>query len=251
MNIWIVTIGSSDVQLDSDSECSKKDRNKQQRSDKVWRYWYEDEIKPDFHDIPFEPKQSYKDKDEPYRIEARVLGTVYESSSPTVQDEIWSYLTFPLLDNFVREFKISHPDAIALLLTDQSEIFKDKNTRRKPKCPYWQDTCKLEPILQRYFQDKFPQAKYTPIFLSPTSGDKGLADWDYVLDLVREKLHNFKFDGEEIKTVYVSHQAGTPAISSAVQFASLARFRNNVEFLVSNEYNQQAYTIPRSTFESS
>ncbi|MGB7710665.1 MAG: hypothetical protein WBL95_14215 [Microcoleus sp.] len=253
MNIWIVTIGSSDVQLDSDSECRKKDRNEQKRSDKIWRYWYEDEIKPDCHDIPFEPKQSYKDKDEPYRIEARILGTVYEESSSTVRDEIWSYLTFPLLDNFVGELENSSPDAIAVLLTDQSEIFKDKNTRGKQKCAYWQDTCKLEPILRRYFQDKFPQAKYKPIFLPPTSSDKGLDDWNYVLDLVREKLRAIEFDGKEIKneeieTVYVSHQAGTPAISSAVQFVTLARFRNNVEFLVSNEYNLEIRKIPRSTY---
>lgn len=253
MNIWIVTIGSSDVQLDSDSECRKKDRNEQQRSDKIWRYWYEDEIKPDCHDIPFEPKQSYKDKDEPYRIEARILGTVYEESSSTVRDEIWSYLTFPLLDNFVGELENSSPDAIAVLLTDQSEIFKDKNTRGKQKCAYWQDTCKLEPILRRYFQDKFPQAKYKPIFLPPTSSDKGLDDWNYVLDLVREKLRAIEFDGEEIKneeieTVYVSHQAGTPAISSAVQFVTLATFRNNVEFLVSNEYSQKTRTISSSTY---
>jgi hypothetical protein len=71
--------------------------------------------------------------------------------------------------------------------------------------------------------------------------------------LVREKLRTFKFDGEEIKneeikTVYVSHQAGTPAISSAVQFVTLARFRNNVEFLVSNEYNLETRKIPRSTY---
>ncbi len=254
MNIWILTIGSSDVQLESDKINREKGLTEKQRSHKVWSEWYDEAIKEECHDILFVPKkQSDKDSDESYRIEARVLGTVYESSSLKVQDEIWSYLTFPLLDNFVREFKISHPDAIAIILTDQSEIFKDNKARQKPKCAYWQDTCKLEPILKRYFQDKFPEAKCEPVFLSPTSADKGLDDWNYVLDLVREKLRTFKFDGEEIKneeikTVYVSHQAGTPAISSAVQFVTLARFRNNVEFLVSNEYNLETRKIPRSTY---
>lgn len=253
MNIWIVTIGSSDVQLDSDKINREKGRNEKQRSHKIWSEWYDEAIKEECYDLLFEPKQSYKESDESYRIEARVLGTVYESNSLKVQDEIWSYLTFPLLDNFVGEFKISHPDAIAILLTDQSEIFKDNSTRRKPKCAYWQDTCKLEPILKRYFQDKFPEAKYKPIFLSPTSSDKGLDDWNYVLDLVRENLRTIEFDGkeiknEEIKTVYVSHQAGTPAISSAVQFVCLARFRTNVEFLVSNEHNLETRKIPRSTY---
>ena len=252
MNIWIVTIGSSDVQLDSDRISSEKGRNEKQRSNKFWSYWYED-TKPDCYDIAFEPKQAYKDLDESYRIEARVLGSVYESSSQKVKDEIWSYLTFPLLDKFVEELRESPPDAIALLLTDQSEIFKHNSTTRKPKCAYWQDTCKLEPILKRYFQDKFPEAKYKPIFLSPTSGDKGLDDWNYVLELVRENLRTIEFDGkeiknEEIKTVYVSHQAGTPAISSAVQFVCLARFRTNVEFLVSNEQNLETRKISRSNY---
>ena len=178
MNIWIVTIGSSDVQLESNKIIREKGLTEKQRSHKVWYEWYDEAIKEECHDILFVPKKSYNesDDDESYRIEARALWTVYESSSLKVQDEIWSYLTFPLLDNFLGEFKISHPDAIAILLTDQSEIFKDNKARRKPKCAYWQDTCKLEPILQRYFQDKFPGAKCEPVFLSPTSGDKGLED---------------------------------------------------------------------------
>jgi hypothetical protein len=251
MNIWIVTIGSSDVQLDSDTSSREKGRNDKQKSNKLWSYWYED-TKPDCYDIAFEPKQAYKDLDESYRIEARVLGSVYESSSSAVRDEIWQYLTFPLLDSFVENLQHPHPDAIAVLLTDQSEIFKDDNIRRKPKCPYWQDTYTLKPILARYFQDKFPEVKCEWIVLSP-SGDKGLADWNYVLKLVGQELGNLKFDGREIKneeitTVYVSHQAGTPAISSAVQFASLARFRTNVEFLISNEYDRKTETIPKSSY---
>lgn len=242
MNIWIVTIGSSDLQLDSDTISRTEGRSEKQRSNKVWLYWYED-TKPDCYDIPFEPKQIYKDLDESYRIEARVLGSVYESSSQKVQDEIWQYLTFPLLDSFVEKLQHPCPDAIAVLLTEQSEFFKDDNIRRKPKCPYWQDTFALKPILARYFQDKFPDIRCEWISLSP-SGDKGLANWDYVLKLVRKKLGNLKFDGREIKneeinTVYVSHQAGTPAISSAVQFMSLARFGERVKFLVSNEYENK------------
>ncbi|HEY9599528.1 MAG TPA: hypothetical protein V6D33_17840, partial [Cyanophyceae cyanobacterium] len=252
MNIWIVTIGSSDVQLDSDNKCREKNRTEKQRGDKIWHYWYEDEVQVDCYDIAFEPKQSYKDRDEPYRIEARVLGKVYEDSSPQVQQEILSYLTFPLLDNFVEKLKDSAPDAIAVLLTDQSEIFKSNAERRKPKCPYWQDTCTLKPILKEYFNDKFPDANCVWIPLSPASGDKGLDDWNDVLDLVRTNLRK-QLDNEQIKVdasdkVYVSHQAGTPAISSAVQFVSLAEFRTNVEFLVSNEYNQQTDTISRSTY---
>ncbi|MBD1889507.1 hypothetical protein [Coleofasciculus sp. FACHB-SPT9] len=254
MNIWIVTIGSSDVQLDSDNKCRKKNRTEKQRSDKIWHYWYDDEVQADCHNIAFEPKQSYKDKDEPYRIETRVLGMVYEASTPEVQKEILSYLTFPLLDNFVGQLKETPLDAITVLLTDQSEIFHSNAERRKPKCPYWQDTCTLKQILKQYFQDKekFPNAKCVWIPLFPAFGEKGLDDWNYVLDLVRTNLRH-QLDSEQIEVdandkVYVSHQAGTPAISSAIQFVSLAQFRTNVEFLVSNEYDQQTDTIFRSTY---
>ncbi|HEY9297572.1 MAG TPA: hypothetical protein VIQ31_14630, partial [Phormidium sp.] len=161
---------------------------------------------------------------------------------------------------FVGKLKEAPPDAIAfggkqsviaVLLTDQSKIFHSKVERQKLKCPYWQDTWKLQPILEQYFQDKFPDTQCVWIPLSP-SGEKGLDDWNYVLDLVRKNLRD-KLDSEEIKVdpndkVYVSHQAGTPAISSAVQFVSLAQFRTNVEFLVSNEYNQQTDTIFQSTY---
>jgi hypothetical protein len=53
--------------------------------------------------------------------------------------------------------------------------------------------------------------------------------------LVQQAFSSIEIDKNT--TVYVSHQAGTPAISSAVQFVSLARFGKQVKFLVSNEYN--------------
>lgn len=245
MAIWIVTIGSSDVQLDSDNISRQKGRRENQRSDKVWNNWYEDEILDECHGIEFEPKQIYKDKTVPYRIEPRVLGMVYQYHSPQIQEQIWSYLTFPLLDTFVKWLKAETDqlDKIIVLLTDQSQIFADYPTQRKPACPYWQDTRQLQPIVARYFQteNKFPQTPCEWIYLAPQSSDQGLAEWDCVLDLVRNELDSLPFTANPnqatSQTVYVSHQASTPAISSAVQFMSLARFGKRVQFLVSNEYN--------------
>jgi hypothetical protein len=245
MAIWIVTIGSSDVQLDSDNISRQKGRRENQRSDKVWNNWYEDEILDECHGIEFEPKQIYKDKTVPYRIEPRVLGMVYQYHSPQIQEQIWSYLTFPLLDTFVERLKAETDqlDKIIVLLTDQSQIFADYPTQRKPACPYWQDTRQLQPIVARYFQteNKFPQTPCEWIYLAPQSSDQGLAEWDCVLDLVRNELDFLPFTANPnqatSQTVYVSHQASTPAISSAVQFMSLARFGKRVQFLVSNEYN--------------
>jgi len=239
MNLWIVTIGSSDVQLDSNKVNSDKGRTEKQRSDKVWQYWYEDTIKAECYDISFEPKRAFPDSDESYRIAPRILGIVYESSSEKVKQEIQNYLTFPLLSNFVAELKkLAPPEAIAILLTDQSEIFKDDNKRHKPKSPYWQDTCKLEPIINGYLQQEFPGVEILPLILSPQE-EPGLDDWDRVLDLVRDELKKIQLQSEA-DTVYVSHQAGTPAISSAVQFVSLGKFAEKVQFLVSNEYEKKA-----------
>jgi hypothetical protein len=246
MNLWIVTIGSSDIQLNSDAVNKNEGRHQGEMSHEVWKYWYEDSIKNDHcSSLGFEPRRAFEDKDENYRIASRVLGTVYELSEKNIQAEIFDYLTFPLLSKFVQRLKsINIPNEIALLLTDQSKIFSSEEEKQDSESPYWNDTCKLEPILIRYFEKQFPDVKLTPLKLAPNE-QPGLDDWDKVLRLVKTKLDTLT---SEPDTVYVSHQAGTPAISSAVQFMSLARFRSNVQFLVSNEYTQKTRTIYRSTY---
>ena len=255
MKLWIVTIGSSDVQLDSDKVSREKKRKAEEYSADVWGYWYNEKIQYDFcNGMLFEPKRVIDTLEETYRIPSRVLGTVYEENSAEVQDEIWSYLTFPLLSNFIESKEESKEKskildglgAIVYLLTDQSAIFDSDEECRKPKSPYWDDTCKLEPILQRYFEKEFPGVKLIALKLSPAE-KPGLDDWDKVLGLVKDELNKIKLDSEP-DTVYVSHQAGTPAISSAVQFMSLARFREDVKFLVSSEYSQETKTIHNSTY---
>lgn len=245
MAIWIVTIGSSDVQLDSDKISKEKGRSKNQYSEKMWTDWYDDDILDECHDIKFELKQTYNHVNQLYRIEPRVLGTVYQYHSPQIQEQIFSYLTFPLLDTFVERLKAETDqlDQIIVLLTDQSQIFSEDHIQHQITCPYWQDTHQLQPILARYFQaeDKFPNTPCEWINLAPKSNDPGLDEWDYVLDLVRNELDSLSFttnpNQATSQTVYVSHQASTPAISSAVQFMSLARFGKRVQFLVSNEYD--------------
>jgi hypothetical protein len=242
MHLWILTIGSSDVQLISDTANQAKGRTEKQRSDKVWSYWYNDDLRGDCYDISFEPKQLFKDKEETYRIAPRILGRVYQASDQCQQKEIWDYLTFPLLDNFVQALaNYPTPEAIAILLTDQLTIFEN-DRQRKPNSPYWQDTCELQPILQKYCAEKFPDAPCEFIPLTPKSEAESLDNWNAILNLVRDKFRNLKIADQPIQVnpdenVYVSHQAGTPAISSAVQFCSLAKFGDRVQFLVSNENN--------------
>ena len=263
MNIWILTIGSSDVQLDSNSLSKKKGRTENNNySDKIWNYWYTDELKTDYN-LPSSaaPTRTFSDKDELYRIAPRILGTVYRNSSESCQQEILTYLTFPLLDNFVVQLKDKNlnnpeayplPDAIVLLLTDQSAILSDYQQRRKSNSPYWQDTCELEPILRHYLNQEFPNISCETIFLNPT--ETGLDNWDAVLTLVRDKFKNLNINDRKVEisteeNVYVSHQAGTPAISSAVQFSSLGKFGDRVRFLVSNEYNPELTDfVPSSSY---
>jgi hypothetical protein len=223
MNIWLVTTGSSDIQL---------------TKNEYWKDWYSDgsPVKKKCHSLEFKPTQIFEDSEEPYRIASRVLGWVYKAQ----QDEVWEFLTFPLLDQFATQLKGKVIDKIIILLTDQSEKFKEE-LQEDIRCPYWQDTCELQDIIERYFKqsDKFPDSKLIPIILSPGENKPGLDDWDYILEIVQNKLHKIKFDSEP-NTVYVSHQAGTPAISSAVQFVSLGKFGTKVQFLVSNEYEKKA-----------
>ncbi len=254
MNVWIVTIGSSDVQLESDRISKDRKRSPDQYSKKIWRYWYTDDLKADCNDIACEPKSLFIDKDETYRIFPRVLGLVYQDKDKLGQNEIFSYLTFPLLGNFVQLLE-QHPtpEAIAIVLTDQSAIFQDKE-QQGVKSAYWQDTCTLRPILERYFQQQFPSAMLEWIVLRPDSAQKSLDNWNSVLEQVKSEFQSLAVNGEAIalaeeETVYVSYQAGTPAISSAVQFTSLAMFDDHVQFLVSSEQKERSPEIlPSSAY---
>ena len=217
MNIWLVTIGSSDVQLTSNEN---------------WNDWWQ-EIKKTIYRLRFYPARTIDDDQEVYRLPARVLGIAYDKLS----DQVQPYLSFPLLQNFTQELKSREiqVDQIIVLITDQEAIFSDSE-RESKRCPYWQDTCQLYPILEAYLRQKLPGSIVSSLVLKPQLSEKGLDDWDAVLALVQQEIESLEFEAEP-KTVYVSHQAGTPAISSAVQFSSLARFSDRVTFLVSSEQN--------------
>ncbi|MEQ9237380.1 hypothetical protein [Coleofasciculus sp. E2-BRE-01] len=214
MNIWIITIGNSDVQLWT------KDH---------WTNLYRT-VRSQLGDRGFTPTEGTDDR---FLVPGRVMGTVYGQSQA---QDYWHDLAFPLLDNFVglvqhENIKI---DQIILILTDQEVVFS-RSQRRSTQSAYWQDTCTLEPIVATYLKDKLPQAQLKSLLLQPQSPTEGLDDWDSVLKLIQSELAQLDFP--DSATIYVSHQASTPAISSAVQFMSLARFGKRVQFLVSNEYN--------------
>ena len=235
MNIWIITTGSSDVQL--------KNNRWSNLSSKV-----QSQLRQLGTSKQFSLSKSEKNGQTRWLVPSRAMGIVYGQALA----EHYNDLDFPLLNSFSsylnkkEQIKLNR---IIVLLTDQSDVVSAVN-KGKPSHPYWQDTCTLKPILQHYLNIAFPDVvmdsdRYFPV-LKPKSGSVGLDDWNEVLKLVQQELK--KLDIPEDATVYVSHQAGTPAISSAVQFSSLARFRNNVQFLVSNEYSQETCKIPRSNY---
>lgn len=227
MTIWIVTIGSSDVQLLPQNSWQKLFRTARSKIP---------------GSLQFEPRQLEPDPRKPSLVPSRVMGMVY-GEQPI--DE----LVFPLLDNFrsliEKEILLGEGDRIVVLLTDQSQVFELTRYAQDKTSAYWQDTCALEPILECYFKQHYPKVETSYVLLKPEKGNPGLDDWNDVLGLVQKELGAIAADAEE--TVYVSHQAGTPAISSAVQFASLAQFGDRVKFLVSNEFD----TSRTKTIESS
>lgn len=215
MNIWILTIGSSDVQL--------KTKDNWKRLFGTGR-------------SQLQPERGFSPPNDPidgrFPVPARVLGVVY--SQPQAE-QYFDDLVFPLIDNFLSRIKDQPIDKIILVLGDQS-IFQPAE-RRSQNHAYWQDTCTLQPLLEKYLQQKLeessPDLQFQTLLLRPTSTAEGLDDWNAVLKLVQNEFSSLEFPDNA--TIYVSHQAGTPAISSAIQFTSLSRFGQRVKFLVSNE----------------
>lgn len=250
MSIWIITTGNSDVQL---------------KTDENWEEPFYEQVR---HDDNKDIKQCDKfaaivqDKTtELYPVPARVMGIAAENQLQKYYDD----LAFPMLDTF-SDYFAKHPEnkpsIIIVILTNQRNIFIDEDGELNEKIsnensPFWQDTCTLEPVFKEYFKRSKIFSAIEPKFFTLTpkpeqsldKSKKGLDNWDETLNVVKELLGNIKneFNNypqyDQNQTVYVSHQAGTPAISSAVQFASLSQFKN-VKFLSSNIfYNDDSEQI--------
>ena len=242
MNIWIITTGSSDIQLTTDKHWNSLcDRSKEQQDNNKKLHF---DKKIELTKSVIKPKGS----DHPitrFLAPARAMGIVY-GNAIAEKAEYYNDLDFPLLNNFstlLKKKKIIF-DRIIVVVTEQTDLFTTPAEKNQIYCPYWQDTCSFEELIKQYFQI-FPHKveKIQPEFLvlepdvqnsdSASKRKPGLDDWNSVLKIVQEKIASIQ-DIPENATVYVSHQASTPAISSAIQFASLAKFGKQVEFLVSN-----------------
>lgn len=234
MTLWIVTTGSSDVQLKTG------DNLENLYNDIKSKYKV-------FNDYNFE--YPLKDKNTGlYPVDSRLLGLVYRHYLDQHGDD----LEFPILNSLMPMILEENSKntsnstlKILVLLTDQSKIFDTNNPNEigLNSCPYWQDTRTLWPLFKWYFQEKL-QIKPKFCLIQPLNSEerKGIDHWEEMLTVVKEKLDksckSLKLEPDEV--VYVSHQAGTPAISSAVQFVSIGKFKT-VKFLVSNLfYNPKA-----------
>ncbi|GJD16179.1 hypothetical protein RIVM261_011350 [Rivularia sp. IAM M-261] len=215
MAIWILTVGNSDIRL---------------KHDKSWDTLYP-LVQDDFMCGNIVPTLiNSTDKSQGFSLPARALGLVYEN-----QPEYYEDLEFPLIDTYYSRIKKEEIklEKVIILLTDQTSLFPEWQQQNE-KCPYWQDTLTLKLLFIEYFNKLRIESEF--IILKPLS-NKGLDHWDATLKLVNEKLDEKlkELDISQNHTVYVSHQAGTPAISSALQFVSLGKF-NEVNYLVSNQY---------------
>lgn len=233
MATWILTIGDSDVQLTTDEN---------------WTDLYDQvadnsplEICEDLKPAPTQDKTTNL-----YPIPARALGLVYH---PEVLEQYWQDLAFPLLDTFRQKFAngLATPTRIIILLTDQNKIF-NHNQKQESDCPFWQDTITLQPILQRYLQQYFTaEPEFYSISVSPNPNGEspgGIDNWEEMVKQVDAVLKEAQSNQNPPlnQLAYVSHQASTPAISSAVQFLALSQFER-VKFLVSNRFYGQDYQI--------
>jgi hypothetical protein len=246
MNIWITTIGNSDIQIKDKKNWMNLGRKAQNR---LRSSGYTNYSQPELNQI--EKESDNTKKEYVFVSPSRILGIIYsqdvlDEESSITHRSYYNDLLFPLLDNFTNKLKDIEVklDKIIYLLTDQQNIFPEN--KRSKKCPYWQDTITIQPILEEYFKQNFSESEQEYLALKPSRENNdedsiGLDDWNDVLTLVQEQIA--KISVNENDTVYVSHQAGTPAISSAVQFTTLACFGKQVKFLVSNEFNNQLTSI--------
>jgi hypothetical protein len=220
VSLWILTTGNSDIHL---------------KHDKNWGTIYNKEVRDKLECNKFANVVQINpdDKNAGYKAPTRVLGHVYENK----QERYSTDLEFPLLKTFRNYFEAQKIklDRVIILLTDQANVFNEQSRVYKYS-PYWQDTCTLESIFKWYFQEYF---QLEPEFkkVEPVS-DKGLDRWNETLDVVSNIINQIEYS--VLKPVYISHQAGTPAISSAVQFVSLNKFKK-VKFVLSNQYYDITY----------
>ena len=229
MATWILTVGNSDVFLTSSTSWNSLER----------------QAKPQNRELPHFTGTSVLTTGggKLFSFPARALGLVYASHL----EQHGSTLRFPRLEALFQQSKFSQqlPKRVIVLLTDQAHLFDPGN--RKQNSPYWQDTCELEPILRFYLEQKLPKAIQTYLMVQPEAQMQGLDHWDNTLSLIQKLLAEIECRPRE--TIYVSHQAGTPALSSALQFVALTQFGEQVEFLVSNEFQEQSSElIPSSTY---
>ncbi|MBD2600633.1 MULTISPECIES: hypothetical protein [Microcystis] len=225
MTTWIITTGNSDIQLNTDANWTRGKGlfKKAKNNEPLCNCQGEG---ADFANLKRENDTKR------FPVAARVLGLVYQD-----HEHCYSDLVFPLLDVLIQAFQDQEfPDRVYIILTDQEKLFKTSDIKNS-SCPFWQDTCTLKPLFEWYFQTKL-KLKPDFITLQPSDKDKdkdkGLDHWDQVLTLVTKKLTKIQQDD----VFYISHQASTPAISSAVQFVSIGYF-SNVKFLIVNRYYEE------------
>jgi len=241
MNYWILTVGSSDVYLTVEGSQNWEnrlscDRNLRQNYPDVQAVFDTNKI--------LQLSETYSEE---YKsAKTRLLGYLYHHVASELYEK---YLYFPLLEQcckLILENETANINSVIVLLTDQSKLFPDNSEdRSNGDSPYWQDTCELEEILDWYIQQKL---KVKPEFVTiEPHENQGVDNWNAMLSEVKTKLvgklSEIKANLQEGDRVYVSHQAGTPAISSAVQFVTIGQLGNYVKFLVVNRSFQDDFII--------
>ena len=232
-NTWIVTIGSSDIQITNQGNWQNLYRKARGEDSEIRALNF--------------GRLSEVPNTRPIRYTAppRLIGRVYQMASETVLD---NDLEYPLLDSFVQYLQDKNIQTIVPIFTDQSQVFNSESITQVPRdSPFWQDTSEIEFIICRYMQKKFQGANVKPLRLIAQAGERGVDHWDETL----RKLQNIEWPQiflEESGELYVSHQAGTPALSSAVQFVCLSKYEDTVNFLVSNQYSETVEKISSSRY---
>jgi hypothetical protein len=237
MNIWFLTVGNSDIAF-TDTNTWHESGGFDATSaysmccDANW---------------PTETKRNSKKYTAPARVTGEIYRKLFEDTDEELREIAINELKFPLIDSYFEWFNNNEEtvDIVYVFLSDQKDVFSEGD--RVEDCPYWKDTCELWPMLEYRLKSGFPNAEIIPITLAPKSSESGLDHWDKTLTRIQTEIVDLKLSNPD--KVFVSHQAGTPAMSSALQFVTLASFGDRVEFLVGNEYQENSVEpVPSSKY---
>ena len=211
---WLIIVGNKDLLL---------------KTDQNWRHNYRKIRLREFRNHAFYPEENVElEPGRLFEVPARALGSVYSLQPDKSEDISFVYDSlFSSVPNGVEE--------IVCVYTDQSSYYEN-HMKKSKSCLLWQDTWTLQPLLKRYFQEKFPEAEISDILLA-----SDLRSYESAIKDVREKVINI-INSTPSREVIITSQTDIPTLGMAVN-SQLTLFKNKRKILLQYRGKSHFFSI--------